>query len=138
MTHVEEIHEERKRQIEVEGWTADHDDSHVDAEMLRAAVIYYHHATRPADWPLVLRADGAPVGWPWDRKWWKPKEQPRRNLIIAGGLCIAERERILRRQARLTQGFAYFRTTNPDRPYTGHVDQKLGLILDALKRVDAL
>lgn len=135
MTHVQEIHAERKRQIEVEGWTPDHDDKHDDAQMLRAAVIYYHHATRPADWPLALRADGAPLGWPWNAKWWKPKE-PRRNLIIAGGLCIAERERILRQHDRLTKGFAYFRTTNPDRPLTGHVDQKLGLILDALKRVD--
>lgn len=136
MTHTEEIHAERNRQVYVEGWTPEHDDEHVDAEMLQAAVLYYHHATRPADWPLPLRADGAPAGWPWDRKWWKPKEQQRHTLIVAGALCLAERERIIRRHKRLTAGFAYFRTTNPDPAYTGHVDQMLMLVLDALKRVD--
>jgi hypothetical protein len=135
MTHVQEIHDERKRQVDVEGWTPEHDDAHDDAQMLRAAVLYYHHATRPADWPLAMRADGAPVGWPWEAAGWKPKD-PRRTLIVAGALCLAERERIYRRYGRMTQGFAYLGTTNPNRACVGHVDQKLQLIIDALKRHD--
>lgn len=133
-TDIQEVHAERARQIAVEGWSPEHDDKHADAEMLRAAVIYYHHATRPADWPLALRADGSPVSWPWDREWWKPEKGPRRCLIVAGALCLAERERIMRRHDRLSDGFRYFRTTNPDRPYVGHVDQKLQLVFEALKR----
>lgn len=31
--------------------------------------------------------------WPWQRKWWKPKD-PRRDLVRAGALIIAEIERI--------------------------------------------
>lgn len=135
MTDIQELHTERRRQIDVEGWTPEHDDKHDDAEMLRAAVIYYHHATRPADWPLPLREDGAPQGWPWAAKWWKPEKGPRRCLIIAGALCLAERERIIRRHARLSQGFAYLGAETPEPAHVGHVDQKLQLILGALKRV---
>lgn len=134
--HIQEIHAERQRQIEVEGWTPEHDDEHDDAEMLRAAVLYYHHATRPADWPLRMRSDGAPVGWPWDKKWWKPKEPRRRNLIVAGALCLAERERIIRRHEKLTKGYSYFGAKNPEPPHIGHVEQKLQIVLDALAHVD--
>jgi hypothetical protein len=39
-TGIELIAEERKRQIEVEGWTAEHDDEHTDGELALAAVCY--------------------------------------------------------------------------------------------------
>lgn len=126
MTPIQEIQAERHRQIQVEGWTAEHDDEHDGGEMLTAAVIYYQHAMRA---PLTIRADGAPMGWPWDAQWWKPKDR-RRDLVRAGALCLAERERIRRREtakrgrhgARLVRSGAY----------TGHVDQKLNLIVAAL------
>lgn len=107
------IEAERRRQISVEGWTPEHDDEHDDGSMLRAAVIYYQHAARP-DMPLTLDSDGRPIGWPWDRKWWKPKDRAR-DLERAGALCMAEIDRLKRK------GAAY-----------GHAVQKLNQIRNAL------
>lgn len=80
---------ERRRQAEVEGWTPEHDDKYVDGEMARAASQYALHAALPFREGLV------PAFWPWDVKWWKPTT-PRRDLIKAAALCIAEIERIER------------------------------------------
>jgi len=112
MSAIKRISEERRRQIEVEGWSSEHDDEHRDGEMLTAAVMYYRNAIGNE---LAMREDGAPVGWPWDVKWWKPKGRMR-DLVRAGALCFAERDR-LRRAHR----------------YTGHVLQKLSLIVQALE-----
>ena len=92
MTNMEVIFAERERQIKVEGWTAEHDDQHYCGEMLYAARIYYQNAKTDF---ISLRPNGAPVGWPWDAVWWKPKDK-RRDLIRAGALCVAERERLIR------------------------------------------
>lgn len=88
---------ERQRQIEAEGYDSTHDDAHNDGSILRAAVIYYQHGARKG-MPLQMRADGAPMGWPWDAEWWKPKDA-RRDLERAGALALAERDRL--RRARL-------------------------------------
>jgi hypothetical protein len=112
MLATKRIAEERRRQIEVEGWTAEHDDEHKDGEMLKAASLYYANAKGE---PLTLRADGAPVGWPWDAKWWNPKDRVQ-DLVRAGALCMAERDRLRRIKGS----------------YTGHVNQKLSLIAEAL------
>jgi hypothetical protein len=83
---IEEIAAERKRQVEVEGWTPEHDDDHDSGQLAEAASCYanpyypYQHSTTP-------------VGWPWDDEWWKPKD-PRSNLIRAAALIVAEIERI--------------------------------------------
>jgi hypothetical protein len=37
--------------------------------------------------------------WPWDRKWWKPKDR-RRDLVRAGALILAEIERLDRAAAK--------------------------------------
>ena len=113
MTPIQKITAERKRQIEVEGWTPEHDDEHKDGEMLRAATLYYAHSKGE---PMTLRSDGAPVGWPWDASWWNPKDRER-DLVRAGALCLAERERLRRIKGT----------------YRGHVDQKLSLIVQALE-----
>lgn len=86
------IHAERRRQIEVEGWTPEHDDEHADGEIATAASLYYRMAQGTG---VSLREDGAPLGWPWDAKWWKPKDAER-NLIIAGALYQAEQDRLHR------------------------------------------
>lgn len=39
MTVIDEIAAERRRQIEAEGWTPEHDDQHDEAEMARAAAL---------------------------------------------------------------------------------------------------
>jgi hypothetical protein len=80
---------ERKRQIEIEGWTPEHDDEHDDTQLAGAAACYAlatvaHWAARPAIAQL----------WPWDASWWKPADDPRRNLVKAGALILAEIERL--------------------------------------------
>lgn len=82
---------ERRRQIDVEGWTPGHDDEHEDGEMAQAASLYYRNTQHP----LTMREDGAPLGWPWDARWWKPKDA-HRDLVRAGALYLAEQERLRR------------------------------------------
>lgn len=88
MTVLDEIAAERARQIESEGWTPEHDDEHDDGALARAAACYAVGFI-----PRESTALGAlyPL-WPWDKKWWKPKS-PRRNLVRAAALIVAEIER---------------------------------------------
>jgi len=95
---IAEIAEERKRQIEVEGWTPENDDQHDGGQMARAASCYAFHATGPSD---IYTDLGPPTIWPWHLNWWKPKN-PRRDLIRAAALIVAEIERIDRAEAAET------------------------------------
>ncbi|WPE22436.1 hypothetical protein [Shinella zoogloeoides] len=95
---IEDVFAERRRQIEAEGWTAKHDDAHGKGKLLLAARAYFAHATdRALSQPRGDRA-GIPFEWPWDKKWWKPKS-PRKDLVRAGALALAEIDRIKRRFA---------------------------------------
>ena len=91
-----DIAAERRRQVEVEGWEAAHDDEHTDGSLALAAGSYCESAARPK---ILARKPGAafaiPKLWPqsWSRDWWKPKS-PREDLVRAGALIIAEIERI--------------------------------------------
>lgn len=81
---------ERQRQVEVEGWTPEHDDKHSAFEMASAAAYY---AASPAA-RLKGRFPKMPgFGWPWAARWWKPTDN-RRDLVKAGALILAEIERI--------------------------------------------
>ena len=80
---------ERQRQISAEGWTPEHDDEHSNGEMGEAAACYAASARLPA----ILKKRAAPAYWPWDATWWKPSS-PRRDLIKAGALILAEIERL--------------------------------------------
>ena len=79
-TGAELILEERKRQIEVEGYDEEHDSKEPLEELLRAAVCYtkvnYDHIYID-EWPHT-----------WDYKYWKPKDKLR-NLVRAGALIAA-------------------------------------------------
>ena len=75
------IAEERKRQIEKEGWLAAHDDEHANGEMAQAAACY------------TLGEDC--VEWPWEEEWWKPKDRIS-DLVRAGALIAAEIDRLTR------------------------------------------
>jgi hypothetical protein len=92
---LDDIAAERQRQIESEGWTAEHDDSHALGEMATAAACYALSANgfkREALWEF----------WPksWGVYWLKPKDR-RRDLVKAGALIVAEIERLDRsREAR--------------------------------------
>lgn len=74
---------ERQRQINVEGWTPEHDDEHRVGEMAVAAAYYALYG---------FHARGQ-VFWPWAQKWCKPRNR-RSNLVRAAALLIAEIERI--------------------------------------------
>mgnify|MGYP000899174808 CR=1 FL=1 len=76
---------ERRRQIEVEGWTPEHDDEHGAGEMAAAAACY----------ALNAAGCGCEVArnWPWDGSWWKPSTA-RRDLVKAAALILAEIERL--------------------------------------------
>lgn len=86
---VADVLAERKRQVTTEGWTPEHDDQHVNFEMAIAGGLY---AISAVDSHHKLR-NSAPSAWPWDRKWWKP-DGPRRDLVKAGALILAEIERL--------------------------------------------
>lgn len=93
MTVIDEIVAERRRQIESEGWTPEHDDQHDESEMARAAACYALSAAGFFDAPRHY--------WPWGDDWWKPKDD-RRDLIRAAALIVAEIERRDRKAANPT------------------------------------
>jgi hypothetical protein len=82
---------ERMRQVTEEHWSAEHDNLYPAGEMVLAGVAYALYET-------MHRATAHDV-WPWDKSWWKPKKDARRNLIRAAALIIAEIDRIDRETA---------------------------------------
>lgn len=100
-TGIELIAKERRRQIEVEGWTPEHDAEHCNQELALAAVCY---ATPPSSRETLASSVGMydeqtlnyPLDWPWKSKWWKPTPDDRiRELTKAGALIVAEIDRLL-------------------------------------------
>ena len=88
MSVIEEIAAERQRQVEAEGWSAEHDDRHTYGEMAAAAATYALHDLQ-GGWFDRWRG----MMWPWSSDWWKPTTR-RRNLVKAAALLVAEIERI--------------------------------------------
>jgi len=88
---TDDVLAERRRQVEAEGWTPTHDDTHRSAEMAIAGACYALNAADDSDGP-ELRLTGAEI-WPWADEWWKPSD-PRRDLVKAGALILAEIERL--------------------------------------------
>lgn len=81
------INDERRRQVEKEGWTPAHDDEHTDGSLEKAGDCYLHVVSG-------VPAGSVPVGWPWEGKWWKPAlDNHPKNLVRAGALFRAEAER---------------------------------------------
>lgn len=87
-TGIEIIAEERRRQIEKEGWTSAHDQDHDSCELAFAAATYAlppHTQTR-----RILKEHL----WPWEPRWWKPSDDRIRELAKAGALIAAEIDRL--------------------------------------------
>lgn len=82
MTGIERIAAERKRQIEVEGYTPEHDAEHDPLELMMAAWVYLQAAAHPSQ-----QANAAL--WPWEPESFKPSPDPARNLEKAGALIAA-------------------------------------------------
>ncbi len=113
---IDEIFDERVRQVMKEGWTAEHDDAHGDGELADAAACYLrpdlravrermggHDISDPWPWWDDVDVSGGrgdcPV-WGKEKAWWKPKDR-RRDLIRAAALIVAEIERLDRAAAKV-------------------------------------
>jgi len=91
---IKEVLQERERQVSVEGYTVSHDDLHFTGELALAAASYAQVAGYASLYGTqATRLVPLPRSWPWSPDWWKPKD-PRRDLIRAAALVIAEIERI--------------------------------------------
>jgi hypothetical protein len=98
---IAEIAAERRRQIEKEGWTAEHDNVHSNGQIALAAACYALGSATDAAERAVMdqfgTMDATPSWvterWCWGRQWWKPKSR-RRDLVRAGALIVAEIERL--------------------------------------------
>lgn len=116
---VDHINIERIRQKTVEGRDAEHDRQYVAGELARAAACYALPMSDPRRTDATIFG-GAPDGWPWDRKRWKPAhvyddgrgnpvvepEARIRELEKAGALIAAEIDRIKLASANQTQAGA--------------------------------
>lgn len=109
MSGAERIAAERQRQIDAEGWTSEHDDTHTLNELAEAAACYALETTRWSHASIFGEELVAHKLWPWDAEWWKPAQYPDppytrnvhnekriRNLEKAGALVAAEIDRLLR------------------------------------------
>ena len=96
-TGSELIAAERKRQIDVEGWTPEHDAEHTNGALADAAACYVSVARQQVR-GVGYGGNGEPTYpravWPWDAEWWKPSDDPVRNLVKAGALIAAEIDRL--------------------------------------------
>lgn len=91
-----DIEAERLRQFRQEGYSDEHDDEHVNQELARAAACYIDFYCSGEDVEIVDHDDGGQNvhhDWPWEARSWKPKD-PRRDLIRAAALIVAELERL--------------------------------------------
>lgn len=117
MSGIDDITAERKRQIEQEGWSPEHDDAHSQGDLLNAAICYAdpsatdYMKTVPHHWDYGRSLDDVdqPIGevrvpqsWPWDGQWWKPGDR-RRDLVRAAALIAAEIDRLDRQALKENQ-----------------------------------
>ncbi len=95
MTGIDRIAAERRRQIEQEGFTAEHDEENMFGELSGAATAYVALASRQIGTD-ILDVSGPPPSnqWRWSAEWWKPSRDPIRNLEKAGALIAAEIDRL--------------------------------------------
>jgi hypothetical protein len=89
MTGIERIAAERKRQIEEEGFTAEHEDQWQMGELIKAAIWHLYPGEKKNKLQQIFRH--------WAAKGLKPSPDNRiRDLEKAGALIAAEIDRILR------------------------------------------
>ena len=87
-TGIELIAEERKRQIEKEGWSHEHDAQHKNGELAQAAACY-----------ALNKLPVPKLKFPWPQHWDKRKKHDRKkSLAIAGALIAAELDRLMREE----------------------------------------
>jgi hypothetical protein len=110
---------ERRRQVEREGWSSEHDAGHKDGDLARAAAAYAMNDERL---------------WPWDGDgFWNPGADDLRRLVKAGALIAAEIDKRLSGASRAAQEPQYpvAKPTERDRDEGRAVAERLGLLDDA-------
>jgi len=107
---IVDVAKERQRQIEVEGWTPEHDDIVNSSGELAVAAACYAHPFPLADPLERLTPNGmrVPKAWPWDDEWWKPVSfvglpEERRRLVKSAALLIAAIEQLDRQSGTLAE-----------------------------------
>ena len=94
MSGIEAIANERRRQVQGEGWSPDHDDDYVSGELAAASACYALNAICPADLAAKQKVEAfIAETWPWPISWWKPSQDPSRDLEKAGALAAADHDR---------------------------------------------
>lgn len=97
-----DVQAERRRQVENEGWTPEHDDGHACDE-IAAFACYYAMPPAVRDWDASSTGYGYTLGEAVLPEGWEPKTgDRRRELVKACALALAEIERLDR--AAATQG----------------------------------
>lgn len=102
MNGADLIKEERLRQVSEEGWTTEHDDEHPRCALVVAGACYAldiagRFSNEHESWLFAYKGQAKEL-WPWDEEWWKPTEDPIRQLVKAGALIAAEIDRFQRQQ----------------------------------------
>ena len=99
---IKDVINERQRQVNQEFYSIENDDEYKENELVRAAACYTNNVVSRG-WTYsesdleTYQSEEAPDFWPWDLDFWKPKS-PRKDLVRAAALLIAEIERIDRAQ----------------------------------------
>lgn len=98
-TGIDAIAAERRRQIEVEGWTAEHDDEHDQCELSLAGAVYALSGSADSGLRNKDRMSAIRELWPFQSHWFKATGG-REDLVKAGALIAAEIDRLDRASAR--------------------------------------
>ena len=95
----DDVLDERRRRIEIYGWTPGKNDALRLGELASAAACYCHPE------PCMDETKGVPFSWPFHRKMWEPTDR-RSDLVKAAALILAEIERLDRAAADLERSGA--------------------------------
>jgi hypothetical protein len=90
---INDVIAERKRQINVKGYEEKHDQQHTDFSLTKAAICYAEIVHHNKDNYMTGDFSLPDLDWPWAAEHLKPKS-PRRDLVRAAALLIAEIERL--------------------------------------------
>ncbi|BBI51058.1 hypothetical protein HORIV_34790 [Vreelandella olivaria] len=101
--------EERLRQINVEGFTAAHDDCYTQGQLAAAAACYACIAEDVLQGGKSALDGQPPAFWPWDDAWFKPSSDPKRNIEKAMALLAAQYDALERAEKAASEA-----TTTPD------------------------
>jgi len=93
---------ERLRQIQVEGWTPEHDDLSTDGSLSLASAMYImSEEQRLEELSKTNNPMVPPTGWPWLVEYWKPTPDNRiRELEKGVALGMAEIDRLERKEGK--------------------------------------